>query len=930
MPVEDDMEWDLSCSKLDAVEDSTLSKIQVALQKVLVPPTRRVTDGSVVQTNDTRLWVDKYGMDHGGVVGSSAAKTCQQLTEYMNHWRKLRKEAVERMAERQRKRKAKFDRAMGRKPGTVHKPKRRKKKADSDDDDFLYDDDCWDDDELGQHSIPLCLLTGPPSSGKTAMVHHVAKQCMCSVVEINTTEIRSGAALKNKIEEATKSSSLATMLQSKENQAKANFFGAGAAAPKAVADSEDDSEDDDTHTLVHSVSSKRKRDESSMTIVLIDEADIVFDTDGDSGFWTALASLAKSAKSPIILTANSFPMHLNALPCHFFSLNRPTPIECATKILQICRHEGMDLDPQIRKQGLDCVHEKLSQVASACGCDLRRMINELQFFSHSCGGKAWTVKKAATEVDSTECRVNKIDRRPTILSVEPHKVPMDKHTVITIKGKNLLLHRGENAGETTVWVGKHQCKSRILDDETMLLLCPPYSSMEEDDCKTFCSRMMKRVVPLSITCKSMGVFNSTSRVVKSETMINGVSNVGISWNLIEYVFPEEQVALDQDNESNGNIEEFELQQDDYTTGNESRIFPMSGLWVEEGEEHGIALRDGAMSGLPDSIPKMQQRIRTSQDDVGSLKMLHATAVHASNNSDATLIEDFQYGVPFLAGACKGFGFEFTQDCLQNSSDIDKLRFHENSRPPREEKLYELGWKDNCYFFGNPETYMTPLSMKLGKYANDVTDFFRGRDSVGEGSVPTPFVPVENIDSREDFDFMAHCACSSNEEDAYLSVPIPASLQSLPGFLRQHAPLAHPSALDKSLDYLDLDKERKDKMAWLKDKANYILPRGFKRTRWSYGRLGLCSRKENRDLVLEMLPMLRRIGLYEQAAELEELQKGDDATKIHQRTTRRQVKARRNHYFDRLSLILRRNEADLNSSEVGALIATDFLVYPVQK
>ena len=57
------------------------------------------------------------------------------------------------------------------------------------------------------------MLTGPCGSGKTDLVHAVARQSECTVLEINTTDRRGGAALKNVIAEATQSDSLQMLHQ---------------------------------------------------------------------------------------------------------------------------------------------------------------------------------------------------------------------------------------------------------------------------------------------------------------------------------------------------------------------------------------------------------------------------------------------------------------------------------------------------------------------------------------------------------------------------------------------------------------------------------------------------------------------------------------------------------------------------------------------
>lgn len=215
-------------------------------------------------------------------------------------------------------------------------------------------------------------------------------------------------------------------------------------------------------------------------------------------------------------------------------------------------------------------------------------------------------------------------------------------------------------------------------------------------------------------------------------------------------------------------------------------------------------------------------------------------------------------------------------------------------------------------------------MKAGKETRVVLDYFRGKGSVDQGIPPAPAaLPIDDIECREDFDYAAHHACNSNMEDSYLQRPIPPTVQAFPKFLLDNSSTTNHLLSDNR----DFETRQTEKMERLQTGARYILPEIWERVGWSYGRFGLCSSKEKRDLVLELLPTLRRIGLYEQAAEFAELQKGDDpAANSNRRTTRRQAKARRHHYFDKLSLKLKRDEADMNSSELGSLMAKDLLVY----
>mmetsp|Transcript_43907 Transcript_43907/g.48884 ORF Transcript_43907/g.48884 Transcript_43907/m.48884 type:complete len:98 (+) Transcript_43907:903-1196(+) len=95
--------------------------------------------------------------------------------------------------------------------------------------------------------------------------------------------------------------------------------------------------------------------------------------------------------------------------------------------------------------------------------------------------------------------------------------------------------------------------------------------------------------------------------------------------------------------------------------------------------------------------------------------------------------------------------------------------------------------------------------------------------------------------------------------------------------------------------------------------------------------------------MELMPFLRRISILENAAEFAELKAKEEnndendtnSTGRPRRSSRQTVArprgwqakaARRHHYFDKPSLTLRRDEADLNSSEVGNHFVNDNTVY----
>jgi hypothetical protein len=242
----------------------------------------------------------------------------------------------------------------------------------------------------------------------------------------------------------------------------------------------------------------------------------------------------------------------------------------------------------------------------------------------------------------------------------------------------------------------------------------------------------------------------------------------------------------------------------------------------------------------------------------------------------------------------------------------------------------MGWKDNCYFYGDPDTYLTPLSLKNGIEARSVMKSFRGKDSIeyNLAVVPIAAISPDEVENLEDVEFNAHHSCNRSLEDMYLPQPVPELLKILPQLLLgQGAPAGRLyNGIEFGVVEL-MERQRNEKMKLFLSRASYIVPDICGRIACQHRRLGYDDGRENDHFVLELLPTLRRIGLYEQAAEYAAIEIGKvGAADSTRRTSRRLAKARRHHYFDKLSSMLRRDEADLNSSEVGALLSQDCLVY----
>ncbi len=134
------------------------------------------------------------------------------------------------------------------------KKKRRKKKSSSG---YDSDDSFLDDGGLEN----VFFISGPTASGKTRLVHAVAEQCECVVIEINTAEQRSGQALKRAVQETTQSHS--SLAMSKRKQGATGFF----------ENITDDLEDSDSDRYDSDSDDESKENGHSLTIILIDEGE---------------------------------------------------------------------------------------------------------------------------------------------------------------------------------------------------------------------------------------------------------------------------------------------------------------------------------------------------------------------------------------------------------------------------------------------------------------------------------------------------------------------------------------------------------------------------------------------------------------------------------------------------------------------------------
>jgi len=201
---------------------------------------KKSDDDSDTEVDNSQLWVDKHSMTSipDDVLGDSNKEQSKKLLHFVEEWKVRRHKSVQSLGQVKRKKK-----------------RRKKKKSGYDSDDSFLDDGGLEN---------LFLISGPTGSGKTSLVHAVAEQSDCVVIEINSSEQRSGAALKRAIQETTQSHSSLAMSKKKTQSEKGGggFFG--------NEDTTNDLEDSDDY---FDSDEESVRESHSLTIILIDEGE---------------------------------------------------------------------------------------------------------------------------------------------------------------------------------------------------------------------------------------------------------------------------------------------------------------------------------------------------------------------------------------------------------------------------------------------------------------------------------------------------------------------------------------------------------------------------------------------------------------------------------------------------------------------------------
>ena len=656
---------------------STLNKRSLAADRDLISKIISTKlEVADIKLIDGKLWVEKHSIRSipADVVGKSNQGTSIQMLRFVDEWKLERQKAHVRRAEKQE----------------ALKMTRRKKQS-------PQCEDIWSDSEEESSLASIFLLTGPPGSGKTSLVHAVARQSDCFVIEINTTVKRSGQALKHAIEEATQSDSTLEMMKRKNNEATFDF-----------ADTDDDESKDATE----------KR--AAVPVVLIDEVDNLFEEAGDVGFWTALKTVAKKAQCPVFLTANRVPEEflrasIRHMHCDTFLAE---PSECASRLCRILKDEGFQRIPGCSEHEL---FEELVKVAECCNCDLRRILNSLEVvLSHQQQFPVVNEKEIKT------CTKLMTAATVEISNVSPKQVSSDEPTLLTIKGRGFKSMTGK---QCSVLIGSAlSLGSHTVDDNTILAVCPPcslpngvnkYGHFEG----TFQECLSCRFKSIAVVFDCFGVSSSSiSNVTCNENCDGSVATAIESWK-IEYSFPGVLRSFHSGHQESDSIKDSDEETDKENVFCSNKFKHGELPAADEIARNDVNLKcgdelilkakhliDNAVATFAGCDEKAIQTRAThvpasKQQKVGSCKAIEHDAMIAALDSDVAFLQDHLGGTPFLAGASRGFGSDLVDGGSHGSTATNEVKLTKNTKPPNIERLIASGWNEEYCFFGNSDAYM---------------------------------------------------------------------------------------------------------------------------------------------------------------------------------------------------------------------------------
>ncbi|GAB2271467.1 hypothetical protein Dimus_006306, partial [Dionaea muscipula] len=234
----------------------------------------------------------------------------------------------------------------------------------------------------------VLLVTGPVGSGKSAAIYACAKEQGFNVIEVNASDWRNGALVKEKFGEAVESHWLIRRQetpfssQSKRSAEPSALSIDGAAMQEfengvieliAIPDDEDCTRAFEIQKEFDFGDGAIDSDHGKIsTLILFEEVDATLCE--DRGFVSTIQLLANTGKRPMILTANSEnPILPHNLVREEVLFRMPSLRELLFHVNMVCAAEKAEIQPHI-----------IGQYIQYCKCDIRKLLMHLQFW---CQGK---------------------------------------------------------------------------------------------------------------------------------------------------------------------------------------------------------------------------------------------------------------------------------------------------------------------------------------------------------------------------------------------------------------------------------------------------------------------------------------------------------------------------------------------------------------
>ncbi|XP_046968869.1 ATPase family AAA domain-containing protein 5-like [Vanessa cardui] len=156
----------------------------------------------------------------------------------------------------------------------------------------------------------ILIVTGKTGSGKTSSVYAVASELAIKVIEVNASSKRNGKIMLQDLQEATQSHKVNRAKTGTENSQKSSqevptiLNAKKRGRPKRAVDS--NAKKNTSTPICETITQTPSSQDcvrTAMSLILIDDADIIFDQ--DDGFCSAISQLIQSSKRPVILVTSS-------------------------------------------------------------------------------------------------------------------------------------------------------------------------------------------------------------------------------------------------------------------------------------------------------------------------------------------------------------------------------------------------------------------------------------------------------------------------------------------------------------------------------------------------------------------------------------------------------------------------------------------------